>query len=239
MMYKYNSNKLKKTLDFEYDENCFIPTATSDFLIKSCSNHIFNKSSLLDLGCGIGIVGIILYKMNLVNQLYSSDVSISATEKCRINSENHKVKNDVRCGSVFEPWEGMKFDYIVDDVSGISEKIASISSWFSNVACDSGPDGTDLTIKILNNSFKFLKENGQLFFPVISLSDHNKIVEVANSVFKNVKKISSNKWFLPDDISENHNDYINELKKSGLIDYDEKFGKKIAFTDIYLANNIT
>ena len=72
---------------------------------------------------------------------------------------------------------------------------------------------------------------------MISLSNHKKIIETANSVFKNVKKISSNKWFLPDEISFNHDDYIHELKNSGFIDFEDKFGKKISFTDIYMVNN--
>ena len=237
MIYKYKSNKLKTTLDFEYDKNCFIPTATSDFLIDSCSNYISKKSSVLDLGCGVGIVGITLYKMNLIKNLYSSDISIAGTKKCVINSKNHNVKNDVRCGSVFDPWSDMKFDYIIDDVSGISEHIASISPWFSNVACDSGPDGTNLTIQILREASNYLNQKGQLFFPVISLSNHKKIIDFAKTVFKNVIKISSNNWFIPDDITNNHEDYIQELKKSGMIDFEEKFGKKISFTDIYLVNN--
>ena len=237
MVYKYNSNKLNTSLTFQYDKGCFIPTATSDFIIQSVSNYISNKSNLLDLGCGVGIVGISLFKMNLIKKLYSSDISIPATNMCKLNSENHNVENDVRCGSVFESWKGMSFDNITDDVSGISKHIAAISPWFSNVACDSGDDGTDLTIQVLNEASEYLNDKGQLFFPVISLSNHEKIIKTANSVFKNVKKISSNKWFLPDEISANHNDYIHDLKNSGFIDFEEKFGKKISFTDIYMVNN--
>ena len=94
-----------------------------------------------------------------------------------------------------------------------------------------------MTIQILNEASDHLNDNGQLFFPVISLSNHQKIINTAKSIFKNVKKISSNKWFLPDEISLNHNSFIHELKKSGNIDFEEKFGKKIAFTDIYMVNN--
>lgn len=237
MTFEYKLEKINRTLKLQYDNQCFIPTATSDFIIKSCSNHISKRSDLLDLGCGVGIVGISLFKMNLVKKLYSSDISTSASKMCKINSKNYNVENDVRSGSVFEPWKGMKFDVIVDDVSGISEHIAKISPWFSNVACDSGPDGTSLTIQVLEKAPEFLNKNGKLFFPIISLSNHKKILEIAESLFKNVKKISSNEWFIPDDVSVNHNKLINELKNSGYIDFEEKFGKKIAFTDIYMVNN--
>lgn len=237
MEYIYRSKNLEEDLKFRYNKDCFIPTATSDFIINSTSNYISNKYNLLDLGCGVGIVGISLFKMNLVKKLYSSDISLPAIDMCKINSENYNIDNDIRSGSVFEPWKGMSFDNIADDVSGISKHIAKISPWFSNVSCDSGEDGTDLTLQILNEASEYLNDKGQLFFPVISLSNHGKIVKTAYQEFKNVKKISSNKWFLPDEISANHNDYIHELRNLGFIDFEEKFGKKISFTDIYMVNN--
>ena len=94
-----------------------------------------------------------------------------------------------------------------------------------------------MTIQILNEASEYLNVKGRLFFPVISLSNHEKIINAAKSEFKNIKKISSNKWFLPDEISANHNDYIHDLKNCGFIDFEEKFGKKISFTDIYMVNN--
>tara|TARA_B100000963_G_scaffold274789_1_gene243005 strand:- start:1758 stop:2471 length:714 start_codon:yes stop_codon:yes gene_type:complete len=237
MIFEYNLEKPSSTLKFEYDSRCFIPTATSDFIIKSCSNHISKKSDLLDLGCGVGIVGISLFKMNLVKRLYSSDISSFALKMCKKNSKNYNIENDIRLGSVLEPWRGMKFDVIVDDISGISKHIAEISPWFSNVACESGPDGTILTIEVLEKASEFLNKKGKLFFPIISLSNHKKILEITKSLYNNVKMISSNKWFIPEEVSVNHNKLMNELKNSGYIDFEEKFGKKIAFTDVYMVNN--
>ena len=58
----------------------------------------------------------------------------------------------------------MQFDYIIDDVSGISEEIAKISPWFKNVPCTSGIDGTDLVVSVLKEAPKYLKKNGKIFF---------------------------------------------------------------------------
>ena len=45
-----------------------------------------------------------------------------------------------------------KFDYIINDVAGISEDIAKVSDWYKNVSCLSGKDGTKLVNEILKKS---------------------------------------------------------------------------------------
>ena len=39
---------------------------------------------------------------------------------------------------MFQPWTNDKFDLIIDDISAISSKVASLSQWFNNVSCESG-----------------------------------------------------------------------------------------------------
>ena len=55
-----------------------------------------------------------------VKDLYSSDISLNAIKYCNINTKNHKIKNDIRQGTLFEPWQNEKFDLIINDISGIS-----------------------------------------------------------------------------------------------------------------------
>lgn len=222
-----------ETIELSYNQNCFVPTATSSFLISAVSKNYNYIDSLLDLGCGIGVVGITLSKFIIINELYSSDLSIDAVNFCRLNSEKLKINNQVRQGALFEPWEGKKFDVIVNDISGISDKIASISPWFKFAPCDSGEDGLTLTNQIINQSKNYMSKNGKIVFPVISLSDTKKLLRHAESNFSSLKKLSSNSWFLPDFMSDSHNDLLNNLKNKGLIYYEEKFGRKICFTEIY------
>ena len=236
-----------KTIEYipKYDEkikiilktngNVFTPTATSDFLISAVASNINKVDKLLDLGCGNGIVGISLSKLNKANKIYCSDISNEAVKFAELNIKLNKCSGKAIKSNIFSNWNGHKFDIIVDDISGISEKVAKLSEWFKNVPCDSGDDGTANIEKVLKESKNFLNKNGKIFFPIISLSDSNKILEIANNNFQNMKRISHNKWFLPEDIYK-YFPIIQKLKEENLIDYCQKFGKLICWTDIYCAN---
>ncbi len=217
------------------NDNVFEPTATSDFLISAVAANVKQVERLLDLGCGNGIVGISLSKLNKANEIYCSDISYEAVKVAQLNIKSNNCKGEAIRSDIFSNWNGYKFDIIVDDISGISDEVAKLSDWFKNVPCDSGIDGTLNIEKVLNQSRKFLKKNGKIFFPVISLSNTNKILNTANNNFKKIKKISHNKWFLPKELSKNLT-LLEKLKKDGCIDYCQKFGELICWTDIYLAS---
>ena len=223
-------------IELSYDKKCFVPTATSDFIIDSCINNFNSANNLLDLGCGIGVVGLTLSSFIKIKNLYSSDVSKESIEYCKMNSKKYEIMNDVQHGSLFDPWENQKFDLIINDISGISEEIANISPWFQFAPCDSGSDGLKLTMKIIEQSKNYLSKKGNIVFPVISLSDHIKLLKFARKKFKSLKRLSSNNWFLPEEMSKKHDVKLKSLMDKGLIYYNEKFGRKICFTDIYVGN---
>ena len=213
----------------------FAPTATSDFLISAVAASIDKVDKLLDMGCGNGIVGIALSKLNKANTIYCSDISTEAIKIAKLNIKLNNCEGEVVNSNIFSNWHGYKFDIIVDDISGISEEVAKLSSWFENVPCDAGIDGTANIEEVLNDARNFLNNSGKIFFPVISLSNTRKILNIANKNFKNIKKISHNKWYLPKELSSNLN-LLEKLKKDGCIDYCQKFGELICWTDIYSAN---
>ena len=120
--------------------------------------------------------------------------------------------------------------------SGISSKIANISSWFKNVPSNSGNDGTFLIDKIIKQSNNYLNESGLLFFPVISLSNKKKILQTAEKNFSFVRLLSRNEWPLPEELSKYIN-LLNELKEKNYIELNIKFGIPICYTEIYVAHN--
>jgi hypothetical protein len=79
-----------------------------------------------------------------------------------------------------------------------------------------------------------LNNNGKLFFPVLSLSNVNKIVNYAQKEFDNVVKLSRKEWVMPEELT-GHVDKLRELKGKNIIDYDDKFGMFVWYTDIYVA----
>ena len=224
----------KKKILLNTNDNVFAPTATSDFLISAVASNINKVDNLLDIGCGNGIVGISLSKLEKVNKIICSDISDEAVNLSELNIKLNNCEGKAIKSNIFSNLNGYKFDVIVDDISGISEEVANLSKWFKNIPCDAGIDGTKNVEKILKESKIYLNSDGKLFFPVISLSNTKKILKIASENFKNIQKISSNQWFLPEDLTNNQN-ILEPLKEEGYINYCQKFGKLICWTDIYLA----
>ena len=130
----------------------------------------------------------------------------------------------------------MKFNYIIDDVSGVSEPIAKISPWFKNVPCSSGYEGVDLVLDVLTNASQYLKNDGKIYFPVLSLSNGKKILSEANKNFKYVNFLGRKTWPLPLEMND-HLEMLRSLAKDGIIDIKEMFGIITWYTDIYEAGN--
>ena len=150
-----NSVFIKKVNDLKLNKNVFKPNLTTFLSYSVAKKKIQKNSKVLDLGCGNGVIGILLFKEKKIRKIYASDVSKNAFKNAIYNYKKAKLKFDLRLGNLFYPWKKIKsqnrFDYIINDVSAISSLIAKKSIWFrNNVPCDSGKDGSKLTIKIIN-----------------------------------------------------------------------------------------
>ena len=224
-----NLKKIKindKFYNLYFKKGVFEPTATTSFLINGFlfkNSKVVNKK-ILDLGCGSGIVSIVLNHKVKDNSFSASDLNQASLDCATKNFKKFKIKGTVKKGDLLKPWAGNKFDYIINDISGISSLLAKKSKWFVNIPSD------------IKDSYKNLSKKGKLYLPLISLSNTNKIIKIAKKTFNKVKIISENKWFLPKEI-EKHKKLLEKLKKSGKIDYEYKFGKYICFTKIIELKN--
>lgn len=234
IQYKINPEQV---VDLIVAPGVFKPTGTTSLLIKAVKEKILTPCTILDLGCGSGIVGLSLAKHSIVKHpLFASDLSSTAVACTIKNFKNYNFNVDAREGSMFEPWENCKFDVIVDDISGVAEEIAKVSTWFQGVPCNSGEDGTSLINNIIKESRKYLNKKGKFFFPVISLSNVDSLLKEAKNAFKNVELISKQEWPLPDELKSQHI-LLEELRDKGFIKLEKKFGMYIWYTEIYVAFN--
>ena len=194
---------------------------------------------LITGGCGfVGTnLGIYLkrkgYKISSLDNLSrkGSRYNLKLIKQNKIKNYNFDISNSKRIIKL------PKFDLIIDDVSGISEDLAKVSSWFKEAPADTGRSGVELTEKILLSSKDNLKNtNSELFFPVISLSNTERLLAFARTHYKSVEKKASQSWPLPKDL-EKHIDLMLNLKYTGDINFEEKFGMIICNTAVYSAKD--
>lgn len=75
-------------------------------------NAVIGGKRLLDLGCGYGVIGIVLKGENPDLEVYMSDINERAVRYSKINARLNNVLLDIRKGAFFEPWEASVFDMI-------------------------------------------------------------------------------------------------------------------------------
>ena len=229
MYYKLSNNKS----NFLIKSKVFVPTGTSELLIEASEKIIKKNKKVLDLGCGSGIVGISIAKRSKTKEkVFFSDISKQACQNTKLNCKKMKINAEIKQGSLLKPWDGYSFDYIVSDVAAIAKDVSVISPWYKGCINDSGYDGTKHIINIISNSKKYLKKNGKFIFPIISLSDEKKILNVCKKNYKKIKEIKTKIFPIPKSMLKNLKVLI-KLKKKGVISFQERFGIIVFKTTIY------
>lgn len=191
-------------------------------------------SRVLDLGCGVGPLAIYA-ALKGAREVYAVDVMAEACAYARRNVELNGVADRVKVvqSNLFENLPDEKFDVIIDDVSGMSDKISRISPWYPDSIPTGGHDGTGPTIQMLTEVRNHLTENGQLYFPVLSLADSNKILAKARELFSNGVEAVAKKWIPFCDEFKAAMREMEVLKQEGVIDYISRRSRYLWSLEIY------
>ena len=161
----------------------FKPNLTSRNLLKYSEQALKVEKKILDLGTGSGFIALELKRKYPNKLVHGSDLSSESIADATNKAKENNLIIDFRTGSLFEPWQGMSFDFIINDVSGISNQLTSLGNWFTDIPCDSGLDGTDLTINFLQNVKDYLIPKGLILTPLLSLSNVEKVEHFIQSNF--------------------------------------------------------
>lgn len=225
-------------LAVEIDPGVFQPNKTTELLLEAAFKYPLEGKSALDLGCGSGVVGMSAKKIGKVAKIHGSDISLKAIENARRNAARLGLEVDYRQGNLFEPWNGQKFDVILNDVSGVAESIAKLSPWYPpEIPCNAGLDGSYWTTRVLASARQYLNPGGLLFFPTVSLSNEEKILEVARSNFPRVECLIKKSWPFKEDFWRRiaSDEMCRRLLDEGIIKVSQRGSRRIWDTSVYIA----
>jgi len=232
-MIEYPINGL--VLKLEYVPDVFQPTTCTQLLAEQMLN--LKGKTVLDLGCGCGPIAITA-ALNGAKKVYAVDIMAKACQVTLKNLELNGVaeKVDVRQGDLFKPLKGLKFDIIVDDVSGMAEEVSRISPWYPKPIPVGGMDGTVPTVRMLRESPVYLNDGGYLLFPLISLARSEKILNTAREVYGDkVSHVASKMIPFCKELLKNK-ELLFRLKSNGVIHFIKKRSRYFWNLSIYRAD---
>ncbi len=132
-----------------------------------------DEGRVLDLGCGYGVIGIVLAKLNPRLEVYMVDINPQAVKLARLNAKRNNVEERVRIyqGNLFDPLPVKVFKAI-----------------YSNPPLSAGAATLE---KLLLESLERLEENGKL--QLVLKKGGEKIVKIAQESNYNVEIEKHNK----------------------------------------------
>jgi len=132
-------------------------------------NMEVHGKSVLDLGCGYGVIGITIKREHPNMDVFMSDINKRAVEFARINAKDNNVEVHIKWGDIYQPWEGKKFDMIV-----INPPIAA---------------GKKVWMKMIEEAPEYLNDGGTLQIVAFHNKGGRRIKEFMEKIFGNVEDI--------------------------------------------------
>ena len=191
--------------EFYVDENVLIPQPDTEILLVVVLNilDMFDRNiKIIDMCTGSGCIGISIAKKNPNEKIYLSDISKEALEIAKKNAESI-LKDDANIefvqSDMFDELEE-EFDIIVSNPPYIeSEQIEQLSEDVKNepiLALDGGEDGLDFYKILVEESYKYLSDDGYLCME-IGYNQKEKVIELLeqNGNYQNIyckKDLSGN-----------------------------------------------
>lgn len=219
----------KKTIKLLKTKKVFEPNLTTQAIIEAFEKLNFSKKKkILDLGAGSGVIGIYLKKKyGKKIDLFLSDKSTHTVNVINSNLMLNNIKGIAKESDILKGWANEKFDIIINDISAISSDIAK-KYWYNKfIPHNCGKDGIKLSKKFLSAVEKNVNNGGSILIPIISLSDHNQLLNLIKKNFK-IKLLIKKEWPAPKNLIKGK--VANFLKKNYIF---QKYNTYLCFTKVY------
>lgn len=220
------------------ENKIFKENLTSKLLQKQALRVLMklNKKNVCEIGCGDGnISNFLISNLKKTHYFHISDISKSAIIQAKKKIDYNNIIFKV--GNLFSPWKKKKFDLVISDVSSLSQPVADKSPWYKGVTSDCGVDGLKNVNKLMKQINKYLKPDGILVIPLISLSNTIELKKKLKKKFKYLKESKRTYWPIPKFFKQNIRLFDKLLEKK-IIYYEEKFGIYLAYTSIAICKKL-
>ena len=140
--------------------------AEDTFLLMDAVAHIRGKKCL-EIGTGAGMVAILLAKNG--NEVTATDIDPGAVACATANAETNGARIMFKRADLFSGIKG-RFDVIAFNPPYLPTEADDSVKGPLNKALDGGPDGLAVTKRFLEGARKHLKEGGEIYTIISSLS---------------------------------------------------------------------
>ena len=162
-------------LPFYVNESVLIPRPDTEILIETVLEYHKKKGfqKVLDIGTGTGCIAVsIAHYTNM--QVYAVDISENALKTAQKNAQKNHVMIEFIKSNLFLSFSESfyhTFDIIVSNppyicTEEIETLMTEVKDFEPRLALDGGKDGLFFYREIVEQSRKFLKEDGYLFFEI-------------------------------------------------------------------------
>ena len=119
------------------------------------------KGSVLEIGCGTGIIGISLAIRGC--EVTAIDLNPNAVEATRFNSKINNVQLEILEGNMFSPIKNRTFDSIVCNPPYLPPLDEPYNDPRLALAVEGGPTGSEFTLELLKHAVNYLNPNGSVY----------------------------------------------------------------------------